>query len=687
MFGIFAIASLLNNPVYSLRKFISLLDNFQPDIENVDDFITNCISQFNLCIQNCPLEEFCSKTRLDNNTFSEILKIENCKDSKDFILKQSYAVTQFIDNFFITLINKSNNLSTEIKEYLKYTINGIIYGDKTYFEKAYEINSNYTMANLNLFLYYFNEMQYSSGQIKQNNIIKMTEHLDELNQECKEHILIEGTQNIQYICTPYVKFNFKNDKTNEFIMKNYNTLKKQKTNNEEINYHQVKEKINKSLAVKKSFPYAYNKDPEEFEEISEEQFDFLLTLEQIDNHECNEKTLEFLNNIMFNIIPSKEKSYNNNRFINHRNFLKLVKKYYQGTNYPALFASNNSRITSLILLLPNNTTISKSDFDNSITIAQKNLELSKLNKQLEETIAKLEQERKEKMTLINDNAHDWTHIVYHNIVFNVAKNLYENESQRENALKLFEANNSETLLVNNLNLLKTEYISSKKDFRYDLQDSFCSPRYKDSLSFLNILNYSLKIVLSKILLEDFYSEFDDVFSKNNREPLQKKYIDNVITKEISKIDWFSKNNREHLQKKYIDNIKKETSTIDWFSKNIYPINIQNICSNIHVKKDELGFFLLVNIFINLINNAINYGVKTKAGYLNFNFSTDETYHILSISNPMHRESSFMRSKKEGLNSVNSKLKKFNNNEDNLLINEQDNIFEITIKFDSEILGG
>lgn len=298
---------------------------------------------------------------------------------------------------------------------------------------------------------------------------------------------------------------------------------------------------------------------------------------------------------------------------------------------------------------------------NLILELQYNLEIAKKNEALKEVNKQLEKEKQQKNELINANAHSWKHIVYPNIVLDIATSLYE-ENQIEKAAKLFEVHNSQTLLVNNLKLLETQYNSTDQEFRFDLQDSFCSPRHEKAVGILEVFDYALNTVLSKILLEKIYSKHDNIFNEFNRLNLQESFINKII--------------------------KKDISTIEWFNKEIYKINITNTnqWKEIHAKRDDFGFILLVDIFINLINNIINYGVKTKEGYINIDLTKDDYYYFIKLTNPIDCETSFLPSQKKGLNSIKTQLCKFNNATDNIIINE-DSVFEISLRFDLDIIGG
>lgn len=298
---------------------------------------------------------------------------------------------------------------------------------------------------------------------------------------------------------------------------------------------------------------------------------------------------------------------------------------------------------------------------NLILELQYNLEIAKKNKALKEVNKQLEKEKQQKNELINANAHSWKHIVYPNIVLDIATSLYE-ENQIEKAAKLFEVHNSQTLLVNNLKLLETQYNSTDQEFRFDLQDSFCSPLHEKAVGILEVFDYALNTVLSKILLEKIYSKHDNIFNEFNRLNLQESFINKII--------------------------KKDISTIEWFNKEIYKINITNTnqWNEINAKRDDFGFILLVDIFINLINNIINYGVKTKDGYINIDLTKDDYYYFIKLTNPIESETSFLPSQKKGLNSIKTQLCKFNNATDNIIIDD-DSVFEISLRFDLDIIGG
>lgn len=654
------LANSKNTVIGCFEKIIKNYDYNKDDFNSKDNFITICIACLNCIISNEKLYKVTPYLKDYNDEFLNSTNQDLVEDTEKF-LKDYYKNTVIKVKTILQSVSKNTLLSTEYINYINLLIEGIIWNDENKFLSAFKINSKYSMANLYLFMHYFNEMSFEEYENKEKYTNEMTKYYVNLTPKLQSHLL-NNTEKFKYI--PFLSFDLEErvesgilDRLKESFEVVTNPLHgkrliydnfKEKMKEIEINDSNYKSEENRKwirafgcldFYFNQFVQYKNNRNTALFSEDTTEKEIFNMLFEEV---------FELDTNNLWDSVGDIN--------INHKEFMKYLRKFFT-KYYPSIFSNNiiKNDLINKILQIPTLSSISKSDLVNALALSEKTMQLADINE-------KLEKEKHKKSDLINQNVHSWTHIVYPNIVLDVATTLYE-ENQIEKAVKLFEAHNSQTLLINTLNLLKIEYNSTDQDFRYDLQDSFCSSKHEKAVNILSILDYSLNTVLSKLVLEEFYSNDGNVFDKTHRPILQKSFIDKII--------------------------KKDISTVEWFSKDIYEINIINQWEDINAMQDDLGFILLVDIFINLLNNIINYGVKTKKGYINIDFYIEENYHFIKFINPIDRNSMFLQSKNQGLNSIKYKLAKFNNNDDNNNITVDDNgeIFEISIKFDSEILGG
>lgn len=296
----------------------------------------------------------------------------------------------------------------------------------------------------------------------------------------------------------------------------------------------------------------------------------------------------------------------------------------------------------------------------------KNAELEKANQKNEALI-------KQRQALLNEHAHNWKHIIFPETVKNVADELYCNDNV-ELANKLFYAYNSQTLLQSDLKLLEIKYTSSDEEFRDNFMSGLCSKGNTQAKNIYQIFNKALEIVLFRLIMDGVHNKTDD---------------------QKIKISLFSIANKKLLQEKYVKDfiINKEQATVpsEWFSKNIYSLNIKGTESwdGIFMNSEKLAYPQMIEIFIDLIYNAINYGVKNDKGYISLEFSIESIdnvkYYVFAMSNPIDRNSAIFDCSGQGLKSIASTIDKLNDNSHGVDTIEENDVYKIKIRIKEEVL--
>lgn len=300
------------------------------------------------------------------------------------------------------------------------------------------------------------------------------------------------------------------------------------------------------------------------------------------------------------------------------------------------------------------------------------LEIVKLNNSLEKAIA-------DKNALINKHAHNWKHIIYPETVKNVADKLYV-RGDFEYANKLFHAYNSQILLQQDLNLLQLQYTSTPEEYQKAFKKTIYLVEDKRGVGIVNVFKNALETVLFRLIMEEVDTRYsisslkNNMFSSVNREVLRDSYVESFVVQSNAKV-----------------------SVIDWFSKNIYPITISldDCWNDVKFKPNDIAFAQITEVFIDLLHNALNYGVKSKDGYIQILFKKevigDESIYLCTIKNPCEKDSSFSEGSGQGLRSIYEVMENLNTISEDFNSNHlvehciQNNVFSITFRIQEKML--
>ena len=155
---------------------------------------------------------------------------------------------------------------------------------------------------------------------------------------------------------------------------------------------------------------------------------------------------------------------------------------------------------------------------------------------------------------------------------------------------------------------------------------------------INLLDESLNLVLFRLLMEQADTREE---SKYNRKILQ-NWLDLETLRENYTNLFITKNNHE-------------INICTWFSENFYTVVLEP-CSkweSIRFKKEKALQAMFIGFFINLLQNALNYGKKShEEGWLKIRFDncTIENKDFLTIefSNPSQSETAYEEGSGNGL---------------------------------------
>lgn len=271
--------------------------------------------------------------------------------------------------------------------------------------------------------------------------------------------------------------------------------------------------------------------------------------------------------------------------------------------------------------------------------------LEKNNQELEEKNRLLEKNKAEKIEIINEHKHNWKHLTLPSIVSSISKEL-------KSLGNLTQANLLQKLYVDfishqgDLKLLALKYeavdntalaIEFTRFIGRINEEKDCSAK---SLS--HILGESLELTLFRLLHHVSEDEAEVLLhSERSQVNLRDKFTD------------------------YLNKRKNITEIFHWFSDHIYPFKVNSL----HTCWDQYGFieyevsyFYIEQIFLDLIVNALNYGLKEDNGWIEVNFDFKDPYAIFTVRNPVQTETSFLKGSGQGLTSVKNAIARLNNTE-------------------------
>lgn len=278
-------------------------------------------------------------------------------------------------------------------------------------------------------------------------------------------------------------------------------------------------------------------------------------------------------------------------------------------------------------------------------LREKNAMLEKLNEALQEAIDS-------KNEMIDRHAHNWKHISYPAAVKEVAEKLARDGNYKAEANKLFKAYNSENILKQEVLMLKLKHSGSSEEIQKQIMSDVLLSNSRTGVDILKIIEDSLDLVMFRILMEDVDTSINTEKAKTNLSKF----------KDLQSL-------RESYNTYFILKKRGQISVIDWFRQNIFNIEI-HLDDNwkvVKVKKDSAAYAQLVEIWIDLFHNAINYGKKDDIGFIKIELNSERLENIdyltLKIINPVDYDNVIAKGSNQGLASLKSLLEKLNYNEE------------------------
>lgn len=278
-------------------------------------------------------------------------------------------------------------------------------------------------------------------------------------------------------------------------------------------------------------------------------------------------------------------------------------------------------------------------------LREKNAMLEKLNQALQEAIDS-------KNEMIDRHAHNWKHISYPATVKEVAEKLAADEKYKAEANKLFKAYNSENILKQEVLMLKLKHSGSSEEIQKQIMSDVLLSNSQTGVDIQKIMEESLDLVMFRILMEDVDTSINTEKTKSNLSRF----------KDLSRL-------RESYNRYFILKKQGDISLIEWFRQNIFNIEIHldDNWKAVKVKKDSAAYAQLVEIWIDLFHNAINYGKKEDTGFIKIELNSEKVegvdYLTLKMINPVDYENVLAKGSNQGLASLKSLLEKLNYNEE------------------------
>jgi hypothetical protein len=234
-------------------------------------------------------------------------------------------------------------------------------------------------------------------------------------------------------------------------------------------------------------------------------------------------------------------------------------------------------------------------------LREKNAMLEKLNQALQEAIDS-------KNEMIDRHAHNWKHISYPAAVKEVAEKLAEDDKYKAYANKLFKAYNSENILRQEVLMLKLKHSGSSEEIQKQIMTDVLLSNSRTGVNIEKIIEDSLDLVMFRILMEDVDTSINTEKAKTNLSKF----------KDLRSL-------RESYNRSFIIKKQGDISLIDWFRQNIFniEIHIDDNWKAVKVRKDSAAYAQLVEIWIDLFHNAINYGKKEDTGFIKIELKSDQ----------------------------------------------------------------
>lgn len=275
--------------------------------------------------------------------------------------------------------------------------------------------------------------------------------------------------------------------------------------------------------------------------------------------------------------------------------------------------------------------------------------------ELEERQAQLTEKQKAKAALLKEHAHNWGHMNYPDILSGVAKELL-GAGHVNQAETLFLVYDDFLLHKNDLKLLELKYNSDSPSFflvkfKQDLCSAKAKLRHQTVATIEDLLEHSLRITLFRMLFSQQEEGGQDDSFKLHQTKKQKDL-------------------QESFSAQFLQKNQTSSTVLQWFNGNLYPLEVLELSKSwksIGFVKDEMAYSFLLQVFLHLLCNALNYGLKTDQGAIHFRFYQEYMdglpYLSFRVENLIHRESAFIASNGLGIKGIKDSIARLNETED------------------------
>lgn len=293
----------------------------------------------------------------------------------------------------------------------------------------------------------------------------------------------------------------------------------------------------------------------------------------------------------------------------------------------------------------------KIDFDrNTFSLLVQNYldyqALQEKNRALEEKNKELEQQQKERKALISEHSHNWSHMHIPHVLKDISANL-KGVVEQPITVTLDRIYSDFLLHKSDLELLKLKYESSNDEVFLNKFRSHLAGALVDDTGTVQTLEHiiavSLELVLYRLLFKASQDKTHSISSVVSIAELKEKYIQFELDKE------------------------NELEIFEWFSKEIYPFRVTTRSNDWNVRGfliNEVSYCYMVQLIIDLLNNALNYGVKSREGFIDIILDTElnelnRNYMSIHVENPVDLTTNFMLGSNRGLTSIKASIARLN----------------------------
>ena len=157
-------------------------------------------------------------------------------------------------------------------------------------------------------------------------------------------------------------------------------------------------------------------------------------------------------------------------------------------------------------------------------------------------------------------------------------------------------------------MLKLKHSGSSEEIQKQIMTDVLLSNSRTGVNIEKIIEDSLDLVMFRILMEDVDTSINTEKAKTNLSKF----------KDLRSL-------RESYNRSFIIKKQGDISLIDWFRQNIFniEIHIDDNWKAVKVRKDSAAYAQLVEIWIDLFHNAINYGKKEDTGFIKIELKSDQ----------------------------------------------------------------